>query len=314
MVTTMGTTTRLFGVAALCVAACVVRGADAPAEEPGSHGAVGSEEARLERVGHDPAVGKAMGEESAAAEALDEGNSAPARAADEPTAPAPGAEAAPDATTPRASVPLVLHAPPPAAMSGAPLTLSAEVVRDWGAERFFVVYRPLAEASWREARLERVGTERWIATVAAADVHAPGLAYAIASEAAGQRRYHFATVDNPMTLRIDASSADLLAAMRRERHGGRANNLRVNVAHTDFATRVVGIGDARATTREGSEWLWALSAEYRHRLWAEVYDIHFSVHAGAVVSARWSGRMAQRPCVIRRGAVHTRASTRDGVV
>jgi len=130
---------------------------------------------------------------------------------------------------------LVVHVAPERSELGAPIELAAQIDAPY-AEALTVRWRTLGEATWHDATFERSSAGGWFATLPPAT--APGVEYFIRGmDADGDEVAHFASAEQPHLVRVDPSTGDRLATLERERLGGFANEVSLDVMAHDFGNR-----------------------------------------------------------------------------
>ncbi len=153
----------------------------------------------------------------------------PPRAATPP--PSAGPLSSEDAA-PRA---IVVHVAPATTRAGQAVELEAVIDAPF-AEQLTARWRPVGEASWKDATFERSSAGGWYATLP--DARPPGVEYYIrGADRGGVEVAHFASAERPHVIRVDPTVVDRLEEIDRTRLAGKLNQIALDVVGHDFGNR-----------------------------------------------------------------------------
>ncbi len=130
---------------------------------------------------------------------------------------------------------LVVHIAPDESPVGAPIALEAMLDAPY-AEAVVVRWRPIGDASWRDAAFERSSTGGWYAMLPPASP--PGVEYYIrGTDGSGAEVDHFASANAPHRVSVEPSVDDQLEVLDRARSAERTEEIAFDVMEHDFGNR-----------------------------------------------------------------------------
>jgi hypothetical protein len=127
----------------------------------------------------------------------------------------------------------LLHVPPLAAEPDQPVELVAAIDGAWREDGLVARWRRPGEATWTDAPFRRSSAGGWYATIPGDAIGSRGVEYFIAGGAA----VHFASAEAPHTIAVAPDVVDQLAETDRRRHGGRSEEISIDVTGHQFGNR-----------------------------------------------------------------------------
>ncbi len=186
----------------------------------------------------------------------------------------PVEEGSPTEETSTATV-RIEHTPIASARRDRDLHVTVRIAADWDVALAWVSYRAAGtDDDYAEAELRRgLGTD-YVAILPRAALNAPAIEYFISTrDLGGVVRSHFGSAERPHVVAVLRDEADHQLVGSLARHAGFASDLTLSGSVTTFAPHALSGGRETLDTTL----MWSTGAEFRHRLYRPVYDIHFAI-------------------------------------
>jgi hypothetical protein len=164
-------------------------------------------------------------------------------------------------TVASADVSTVRHIPPSEATPDEPLRLVASVDDAWAETALLLRWRSVDASAYQSVPFERSSAGGWYATIPAASVRAPGLAYYITGSARGGGEVaHFASAAAPHVVRVEPTPEERWTQAERARLGNRTARVRARFQAASFGTD------------DGDDWFARGEVDWTHRLVSTLYS------------------------------------------